>query len=134
MCIRDSYSYKFHSFPKTKLSLEELKKRIDNDSVFRSKSRPDQDNILKAISDLLEEIELNSIRLKDDYLNCFNCGEKLQPFHIEKLNYLKCPSCQCLIDSSNIEKIILKIDDSRYNTLTDDEFGMDGLIFNKAEL
>ncbi len=129
-----NYSYKFHSFPKTKLSLEELKKRIDNDSVFRSKSRPDQDNILKAISDLLEEIELNSIRLKDDYLNCFNCGEKLQPFHIEKLNYLKCPSCQCLIDSSNIEKIILKIDDSRYNTLTDDEFGMDGLIFNKAEL
>ena len=129
-----NYSYKFHSFPKTKLSLEELKKRIDNDSVFRSKSRPDQDNILKAISDLLEEIELNSIRLKDDYLNCFNCGEKLQPFHIEKLNYLKCTSCQCLIDSSNNEKIILKIDDSRYNTLTDDEFGMDGLIFNKAEL
>jgi hypothetical protein len=39
-----------------------------------------------------------------------------------------------LIDSSNIEKIILKIDDSKYNTLTDDEFGMDGFFFNKTEL
>ena len=87
-----SYSYKFHSFPKTKLSFEEVKKAIENDSVFKSKSRPDQDKILKAISDLLEEIELNATRLKDEYLNCFNCGEKLHSFHIEKLNYLKCPS------------------------------------------
>lgn len=129
-----SYSYKFHSFPKTKLSFEEVKKAIENDSVFKSKSRPDQDNILKAISDLLEEIELNAIRLKDDYLNCFNCGEKLHSFHIEKLNYLKCTSCQCLIDSSNNEKIILKIDDSKYNTIAIDEFGMDALTFNQAEL
>ena len=129
-----NYSYKFHSIPKMKLLLEEIRKGIENDSVFKSKSRPDQDNILKAISDLLDEIELNAIRLKNDYLNCFNCGEKLHPFHIEKLNYLKCSSCQCLIDSSNIEKIILKIDDSKYNNLADDEFGMDGLIINKAEL
>lgn len=132
--VFENYSYKFQSFPKTKLSFEEIKKDIENDSLFKSKSRTDQDNILKAISDLLEEIELNTIRLKDDYLSCFNCGEKLQSFHIEKLNYLKCPSCQCLIDSSNKEKIILKIDDSKYNTLTDEEFGMDRLIFNKAEI
>jgi len=129
-----NYSYKFHSIPKTKLSLEEIKKGIESDSVFKSKSRPNQDNILKAISELLDEIELNAIRLRDDYLNCFNCGEKLHSFNIEKLNYLKCQSCQFLIDSSNIEKIILKIDDSKYYTLTNDEFGMDGLTLNKAEL
>jgi hypothetical protein len=129
-----NFSYKFHSFPIAKLSLEEIKKCIVNDSIFKSKRGSDQDNILKAISDLLYEIELNAIRLRDDYLNCFNCGEKLHSFHIEKLNYLKCPSCQCLIDNSNIEKIILKIDDVKYNTLSNDEFGMDGLIFNKAEL
>ncbi|OYU82615.1 MAG: hypothetical protein CFE24_14835 [Flavobacterium sp. BFFFF2] len=129
-----NYSYIFHSFPKTKISFEEVKKGIENDSIFKSKSRPDQDNILKAIFDLLEDIELNAIRLKDEYLCCFNCGEKLHSFHIKKLNYLKCPSCQCLIDSSNIEKIVLKIEDSKFDTLNDDEFGMDGLIFNKAEL
>ncbi|PJE46497.1 MAG: hypothetical protein CUR34_07620 [Sediminibacterium sp.] len=129
-----SYSYKFHSFPITKLSLEEVKKEIERDSVFRSKSRPDQDNILKAISDLIEEIELNAIRLKEDFLNCFNCGQKLQSYQIEKLNYLKCKLCKCLIDSSNSEKIILKIDDSRYNLLADNEFGMDVLIFNRTEL
>ena len=128
------YTYTFHSYPKSKPQFDEVKSRIENDSVFKSKSRPDKDNILKAISDLLDEIELNAIRLMDDYLNCFNCGKKLHSFNIEKLNFIKCPSCQCLIDSSNIEKIILKIDDSKYNTLTDDEFGMDGLIINKAEL
>ena len=58
----------------------------------------------------------------------------LHSFQIEKLNYLKCTSCQCLIDSSNIEKIILKIDDSKYNTIAIDEFGMDALTFNQAEL
>lgn len=129
-----NYTYKFHSYPKSKPSFDEIKSRIENDSVFKSKSRSDKDNIFKAISELLDEIELNAISLKDDYLNCFNCGVKLQSFNIERLNYIKCPSCQCLIDSSNIEKIILKIDDSKYNTLTSDEFGMDSLTFNKAEL
>lgn len=128
------YSYKFHSIPKMKLSLEEVKTGVENDTVFKSKGRPDQENILKAIFDLVEEIELNAIRLKDDYLYCFNCGYKLHSFHIEKLNYLKCTSCQCLIDSSNIEKIILKIDDSRCFNLTDDEFGMDGFTLIKSEL
>ena len=31
-------------------------------------------------------------------------------------------------------KIILKIDDSKYNTIAIDEFGMDALTFNQAEL
>jgi hypothetical protein len=39
-----------------------------------------------------------------------------------------------LIDSSYNEKIILKIDDSKYNTIAIDEFGMDALTFNQAEL
>jgi hypothetical protein len=129
-----NYSYKFHSYPKTKLSLVEIRKCIESNSIFKSKSRPDQDNILKAISDLYDEIELNATRLKDEYLNCFNCGEKLHSYHIEKLNYFKCPSCQCLIDSSNIEKITLRIDDENYMTLGNDEFGMDGFTFNKVEL
>lgn len=129
-----NYSYNFHSYPETELSIEEIKNRIENDQVFKTKSRLDQVNLLKAISDLLKEIELNAIRLKDVYLNCFNCGEKIHSFHIEKLNYLKCTSCQCLIDGSNNEKIILKIDDSKYNTIAIDEFGMDALTFNQAEL
>jgi hypothetical protein len=129
-----NYSYKFHSFPKTKLSFEEVKKAIENDSVFKSKSRPEQYNILKAISELLDDLELNAIRLKEDYLNCFNCGEILHSFYIDKLNYLKCASCQCLIDSTNNEKIIMKIDDSKYKTIAIDEFGMDAFTFNQAEL
>jgi len=32
------------------------------------------------------------------------------------------------------EKIILKIDDSKFNTIAIDAFGMDALTFNQAEL
>jgi len=89
---------------------------------------------MSSIAELINDFESNADKLKTEYLNCFNCGEKLHSYHIEKLNYLKCTSCQCLIDSSNNEKIILKIDDSKYNTIAIDEFGMDALTFNQAEL
>jgi len=128
------YSYKFHSYPKTRISLDEIRKEIENDTIFKSKSRPDKDSILKAISDLLDEIEANAIELKENYLNCFNCGEKVQSHNIEKLNYIKCPTCKCLLDSSDSGKVILKIDDSRYSSLTQEEFGMDCFILNKADL
>jgi len=130
----NNYTYKFHSYPKRELSIDEIKKRIENDSMFKTKGRLDKANILNSISDLANEIESNANILKDDYLNCFNCGEKLQSYSIEKLNYIKCPNCSCLIDSSNSEKVVLKIDDIRFNNLTQMEFGMDCITLNKVEL
>ncbi|MCS4432851.1 DUF2357 domain-containing protein [Aquiflexum gelatinilyticum] len=129
-----TYTYKFHSYPKAKLSFEEIKASIENDSLYKSKSRPDKENIISCIQELLSEIENNSLKLRNDYLNCFNCGEKLQSFNIDRLNYLKCPSCSCLIDSSNSEKATLKIDDFKFSNLTDLEFGMDSLTLNFVDL
>lgn len=129
-----SYTYKFHSYPKTKLSNDEIKKGVENDPVFKTKGRLDRDSILKSIDELLTEIERNAIKLMETYLHCFNCGEKLQSYNIDKLNYIKCPTCNCLCDSSDPEKAILKIDDSRYSTLTTDEFGMDCFTLIRVDL
>lgn len=128
------YTYKFHSFPKTKLSPDEAIKGIENDSLFKLRSRPDKEHILNSVTDLFSEIESNVIKLQDNYLNCFNCGGKLHSYNIDKLNYLKCPDCSCLIDSSNSEKLSLKMDDIKHNSLTPSEFGMDCITIYIDEL
>lgn len=130
----NTFTYNYHSYPKVKLSVDEIMKEIENDQLFKTKSRPDKEIILNSISELLTDIETNSNKLKVDYLNCFNCGEILQAYNVNRLNYIQCTACLCLIDSSNIEKVILKINDTKYSTLSLEEFGMDALIINKAEL
>lgn len=129
-----NYKYKFHSYPRLGLSFEDVKNKIENDHVFKTKSRPDKDNIIKSIAELLSEIESNSIKLKEIHLNCFNCGEKLQPYNIEKLSYIKCSSCNCLIDSSCHDKIVFKVDETKFLGSSFNEFGMDYLEFNLSDL
>jgi hypothetical protein len=128
------FHYRFHSFPKSKLSSEEIKRSVESDSLFKANSRPEQNDIFKALSELLTEIESNSSKLINEYLNCFNCNEKLYSHNINHLNYIKCPSCQCLVDSSNKESIRFKIADDKYSTLSKEEFGLDHLDFNSSEL
>ena len=129
-----SYKYKFHSYPKLGLSFEDIKNLIENDHTFKTKSRPDKENIINKISDLIDEINSNSERLKQDYLNCFSCGESIQSHNIEQLNYIKCQSCGCLIDSSNPTKTVVKIDDSNLTALSAIDFGMDYLTLNQSDL
>jgi hypothetical protein len=125
-----TYKYKFHSYPKDRLTIDEIKSKIEIDHLFKSKSRPDKKNILDSISELIKEINENTERLKSDYLNCFVCGEKI-PVYNGKLNYIKCQnhSCGCLIDSSNSPKITAKVNNSKYDSLPPIEFGMDYLTF-----
>lgn len=127
------YTFRFHSYPRTVLSLEEIKGCVENDLLYKSKSRPDREIILNCISDLFNEIGSTATKLKAD-LNCFNCGEQLHSYSVERLNYIKCAACSCLIDSSNLDKVILRIDDIRYNNLTHVDFGMECLTLNSAEL
>jgi len=131
-----SYFYKFHSYPKIKLSYEEIKVELENDSGYKSKGRPDRENILNCVRELLNEIESNADSLRDDYLLCYNCGAKIHSYNIEKLNYLKCIAhdCKCLIDSTNEENVTLKIDDSKYSNLNTKEFGMDYFTLNIAKI
>jgi len=122
-----SYYYKFHSYPKTKLSFEEIIRQIENDPIYKSKGRPDRENILDCVKELLNDVESNAACLRDDYLLCYNCGTKILSYNTEKLNYLKCTAhdCKCLVDSTNQENVTLKIDDDRYSNLNKKEFGMD---------
>lgn len=130
----NNFTYNFHSYPKTKLSFEEVKYRIESDQVFTTKTRPAKELILTSITSLIDDIELNAGILKSEHLNCFICGHKMSSYNVDKLDYLKCSVCFCLIDSSNAEQIILKIDDAKNLGITAAEFGMDNITFSMIEV
>ncbi|MCB0485095.1 MAG: DUF2357 domain-containing protein [Flavobacteriaceae bacterium] len=128
------YTFSFHSYPKSELTEDDIKKQIETDTLFAKKSRPDKDNIIKELSHLISEINQRAKELKNRYLHCFSCGTAFQSYNIEKLNYMKCPSCNVLYDNSSEKEITLKVDDARYNSLSNKEFGMDYISFNPVEL
>ena len=129
-----NYSYNFNSYPKTKLSFEEVKNRIENDQIFKTKSRPARELILSSITNLFDDIESNADKLKSEYLNCFLCGENMNSYNLDRFNYIKCTSCSCLIDSSNEGQVILKIDDDRNLGIMPAEFGMDTIVVSRMEV
>ena len=116
------------------LGSDEIKKTIENNQVFKSKSRPDQDNIIVTMCNLVSEINFNADRLKNDFLFCFNCGDKLKANTIDKLNYIKCHNCNCVVDSTINNKLGVRIDDARFQSLNQKEFGMDYIEFNPQYL
>ena len=128
------YTFSFHSYPKSELKEDDIRKKIETDTLFARKSRPDKDNIIKELSNLISEINQRAEELKNKYLHCFSCGTAFQSYNITELNYMKCPSCNALYDNSSDRDITLKIDDARYNSLANKEFGMDYISFNTQEL
>ena len=128
------YTFSFHSYPKSELKEDDIKKQIETDTLLSKKSRPDKDNIFKELSNLISEINQRAEELKIKYLHCFNCGTEFQSYNIDELNYMKCPRCNSLYDNSSVKEITLKVDDARYNSLANKEFGMDYISFNTEEL
>ena len=130
------YTFSFHSYPKSELSENDIKKQIESDTLFTKKSRPDKDNIIKELSNLISEISQRAEELKINYLHCFSCGTAFQSYNVDKLNYMKChnQACNSLYDNSSDNRITLKVDDARYNSLSNREFGMDYLSFDPVEL
>jgi len=128
------YTYSFHSYPKSELKEDDIKKQFETDTLFSKKSRPDKDNVYRELSNLISEIYNRAEELKNKYLHCFSCGTAFQSYNIDELNYMKCSSCNALYDNSSEKEITLKIDDARYNSLANKEFGMDYISFNTQEL
>lgn len=129
-----NYTYKFISYPKTILKYADFHSNIEDDRNFKSKSRPDKDQIIRIFTELIAEINNNAEKLKTNFLNCFNCGEQLKSFNIENLNYIRCPFCNSLIDSSVESKANFKIDDPKVYGLAQNEFGMDYLDLDLSDL
>ncbi len=128
------YTFSFHTYPKLELKEDDIKKQIETDTLLSKKSRPDKDNILKELSNLIIEINQKAEELKIKYLHCFSCGTAFQSYNIDELNYMKCTSCNALYDNSSDKEITLKVDDSRYNSLANKEYGMDYISFKIEEL
>lgn len=128
------YTFSFHSFPKLELIENDIKKQIESDTLFIKKSRPNKDNIIKELSRLICEINQKAEELRNKHLHCFSCGTAFQSYNVDKLNYMKCPSCSTLFDNSYGKEIILKVDDARYNSLTNKDYGMDYISFNLKDI
>lgn len=128
------YTFSFHSYPKSELKEDDIKKQFETDTLFAKKSRPDKNNIFKELSNLINEINQRAEDLKNKYLHCFSCGEAFQSYIITELNYMKCSCCNALYENSSEKEITLKIDDARYSSLANKEFGMDYISFNTQEL
>jgi hypothetical protein len=128
------YTFSFHSYPKSVLKEDEIRKQIETDTLFAKKSRPDKDNIIKRLSTVISEINHSAEELKNKYLHCFSCGTAFQSYNITELNYMKCPCCNTLYDNSSDKEITIKVDDARYYSLANNEFGMDYISINIDEL
>jgi hypothetical protein len=122
------FTYHFHSYPKIPVPHNDLIKKLELDPGYNSKKRLDKEAIIGATRDLLNEIEQHAIRLQNDYLNCFHCGEHLRAYAVERLDYIQCPSCNCLIDSSKPDQISMRIQDPKTANLAPTDFGMDFLM------
>lgn len=128
------YTFSFHSYPKSALKENDIRQQLETDTLFNKRSRPDKDNILREFANLISEINQRAEELKKKYLHCFSCGTAFQVYNINKLNYMKCPNCNALYENLSDREITLKIDDARYNSLENKEFGMDYITFNTEEL
>lgn len=128
------YTFSFHSYPKSELKEDDIKKQIETDTLFANRGRPDKENILNEFSNLINEVKSKAKELKNKHLHCFSCCTTFHSHNVEQLNYLKCPSCNALYDNSSEKEITLKIDDVRYKSLTNKEFGMDYISFKTEEL
>jgi len=126
------YTYTFHSYPKSNLGEDTIRRQIETYNLFIQRSRHDRDNIFKELDKLIHEINCKAEELKNKYLHCFSCGEPFRSYNIDKLNYMKCQQCKSLLNNSNENEINLTIDDNR---LPEKElFGMDYISFNPKDL
>lgn len=128
------YTFSFHSYPKAELKEDDIRKQIETDTLFSKKSRPDKDNVYRELSNLISNINQRAEEFKNKYIHCFSCGTEFQSYNIAELNYMKCPSCNALYDNSSYKEITLKIDDARYNSMANKDFGMDYISFKNEEL
>lgn len=128
------YTYSFHSYPKSDFKVDDIKQMIETDTLFIKKSRPDKENIFRELSNLISEINQRSEELKNKHLHCFNCGTVFKASNVVKFDYMKCTICNVLFDNSSNKEITLKVDDTRYNSLANKEYGMDYISFNTEEL
>ncbi len=128
------FCYWFKSFPQSKINLKDYLKQIEEDINFKTKkSKIDKKNIIKEATELVNEINLNSEKIKS-LLYCFNCGEELISYTNTSLNYIKCSTCSTLINNRVTDKVILSIDKQQQIELQKSDFGMDYLEFNPSDL
>jgi hypothetical protein len=132
---KKQYTYTFSKISQDEIEEESVLEKLNQNIGFeRIKSRTDKDKIIEKTKELICQINSDSRQLKEKYLYCPSCSERLTFYKRESINYFKCSSCHYLIDSSNSNTVILKNPDERYSKLNDCDWGMDYLNFKIGEI
>ena len=116
--------YSFISFPTHFVNYEDTRRRLTNNQLFLSKSHPEKLAIEKELKNFIDEFN-SKITLVKERLYCPNCHTHYRKYDMDKLNYIKCPSCNFILDSANIEKILLINKEERFESIMDKDWGMD---------
>ena len=123
------FRYQYVKFPNDNLDEKLIiSKLADDDEFKRIKSRSDRDRLIKEISSLIEDINNNSIKIKDNFLFCLGCHKKLSEPEVSSFNYIKCNECNTVIDNNN-QYNKLKIFNPDLNNLNKSDWGMDYIKF-----
>ena len=129
------FTYRFVSLPLKHIVATDIEDSLESHENYKViKSRNEKERIQTEIGDLVSQINDNGQKLKKEYLRCMECGQALNLHAVKKLDYLICQQCHNLLDSSNYPNVVLKNNDSKYQKLSESDWGMDYLHFNQDEL
>ena len=129
------FTYRFVSLPLKHIVATDIEDSLESHENYKViKSRNEKERIQTEIRDLVSQINDNGQKLKKEYLRCMECGQALNLHAVKKLDYLICQQCHNLLDSSNYPNVVLKNNDSKYQKLSESDWGMDYLRFNSEEL
>lgn len=124
------FTFKFINYPQNSMPMNDILKMLISDTRYtKIKNRLEQQQICDDINELVNTINERSHEIIDQHLICFSCGEKLNSWEVFHLNYIICGKCHTLIDASNGDRVICKIDEKYHSESDKNNLGMDYLDF-----
>lgn len=121
-----TYSYKgIPMEPLNKFSVIEL---LEQQELFKHRSRVEKNSIKKNMEDLMDCINKNADDI-ENYIVCLNCGSRIKRRNLSDLKYIKC-ECGFVLDNSS-SSVIFRNKKSDYVTLVEKDWGMDFVKYSK---
>lgn len=120
----NNYTYRIQYKPKEVPNNEVIIQKLYNDSNFKKQSKSFQKSILDEMVKFIDEIKNTYNKFS---IFCFNCGDEISKNLLDSLDYIICPHCNVVFDSSKTNNIVLKFINKNDRNLSKEHFGMDYL-------
>jgi hypothetical protein len=122
--VNQQRKYSYVSYPSHFVSYEETRRKLASNQLFLTKSHPEKLAIEKELKSFIDEFNAITKLIKEK-LYCPNCHTLYREYDMAKLNYIKCPSCNFILDSVRENEIVLLNKEERYKNIKTEDWGMD---------